>query len=499
MSLLHGVIRLARHTRTLAGAAAALLAIAAMICCDAAADAPPESLAAPANPPSRADAYTDFRRLFDAGNYAAAAPQAQRVAELTEKELGPASDELQVALMNLATTQYLSGDYVGAESSYLRVIELTERSGKPRLERLARANAGLAATYHQGQRHDLAVQRFEKAVALNRRAEGLLNERQLPLLDKYTDSLTELGRFEEALQVQRYAMRIAERKYGESDPRLAPALEKLGRWYARVGAYEPSRATLKRAIRLVEDAQGLQSPNLVGPLTALAECNRLQLLDPAQSRMTAPDMDRASLFRDAPEPLPFPSPTTAAEGQQALERAAAIVTAHADSPPLQVADVYTQLGDWFEARSQPERALPHYQQAWQAAGKATFQGKPLVDLLFGKPVLLNYVRPSSWNRYGSRPREEIELKTVVLDITVTAQGKVRDPRVVDDSGDERRAEQTVQAAATALYRPRFENGRPAETPNLSFTQAWVVLLPKPPAAASAPDPAPTPDKDPKQR
>jgi len=505
MSLLRRVTRLARHTPALAGAAAALLAIAVMICCDAAADAPPVSVAAPSNPLSLADAYTEFRRLFDGKQYAAAAPLAQRVAELTEKELGPTSDDLQVALMNLATTQYLSSDYVGAEASYLRAIELTEGSGKPRLERLARANAGLAATYHEGKRHDLAVQRFERAVALNRRAEGLLNEHQLPLLDKYADSLTELGRFEEALQVQRYAMRIAERKYGESDPRLAPALEKLGRWYARVGAYEPSRTTLKRAIRIVETAQGPQSPELIGPLTALAECIRLQLLDPAQQRPAAPDADRASFFHDMPEPPQFSSMATAAEGQQALERAAGIVTAHADSSPLQVADVYTQLGDWFAARSQPERALPPYQQAWHAAGKATFEGKPLVDLLFGKPMLLNYVRPESWNRYGSRPREEIELRTVLLDVTVTAQGQVRDARVVDDSGDERRAGQTVQAAATARYRPRFDNGQPVETQNVSFAQAWVALLPKPPApapappaAAPAPAPDPAPDKNPQQ-
>ena len=495
MSLLRGVTTLAPHTSILASAARALLALAAVAYCgssaadqanDAAASAPAASPQTSA-PVSPADAYTQFRRLYDAKDYPASAAQAKQVAELTEKEFGPAGEELQVALMNLATAQYLAGDYVGAEENYLRVIELADASGKPRVERLARANAGLAVTYYAGKRYDLAVQRFESAVALSRRSEGLLNEHQLPLLEKYADSLTELGRLQDALKVQKYALRIAERKYGDRDPRIAPALEKLGRWYARVGAYDPARTTLKRAIDIVEKAEGPASPQLVGPLTALAECARLQLLDPAQQRQATPDADRGGMFHDPMEPLPYSSATTAAEGQKALERAVAIASERPDPSPVQIAGVRTQYGDWFQTRSQPERALPQYQQAWQAASRVTYEGKPLSEMLFGKPVLLQYARPESWNRYASRPREEVEIKTVLLDVTVTSDGRTRDAKVLDDSGDARHAEQTRQAAETARYRPRFENGQPVDTSNVQFTQAWVVLIPKPEAPAPEPE------------
>jgi tetratricopeptide (TPR) repeat protein len=510
MSLLHGVSTLVLHPGVRTRSTRVLLAIATVACCSLArASDPPAEVTLPVPPSaavapaanmsdaapatgSRTAAYAEFRRLYDAKNYQAAAAQAKVVADLTEKELGANSEDLQVALMNLGISQYLSGDYVGAEASYLRAIELTEASGRPRIERLTRANAGLAATYYAGKRYDLAVQRFETALKLSRRSEGLLSDAQLPLLDKFSSALTELGRYADAEQLQRYSLRVVERKYGERDPRTAPTLEKIGRWYARVGAYEQAHGFLRRAIDIVEDAEGPRSPNLVGPLTALADCSRRQLLDPAQQKLAEPDIGRNTMFHDPSAPLPFSPGVTASEGQKALDRAVAIATERPDPSPVQVADVRTQYGDWFATRGQPERALPQYLLAWQAGSHVPYQGKSLADALFTKPVLLHYQRPAGWDRYSDRPSSEIMLKTVLLDVTVTSDGQASDITVIDDGGDKRRADQARAAAATARYRPRFENGQPVETRNVQFAQVFQVLVPKPEAPAPAPEPAPVP-------
>ena len=59
--------------------------------------------------------FSAFREAFDAGRYEAAVPHAQRVLELaTAAAKNPADEEVQVAVMNLAMTQYLAGDYVAA-------------------------------------------------------------------------------------------------------------------------------------------------------------------------------------------------------------------------------------------------------------------------------------------------------------------------------------------------------------------------------------------------
>jgi tetratricopeptide (TPR) repeat protein len=431
---------------------------------------------------SASDAFAEFRGAFDSGKYAVAVPFAQRVLQLAEADARtPVDEEVQVALMNLAMTQYLAGDYVGAEATYSRAIEVVETSGRSLHARLARAYAGRAAAYHETNRHDLAVQNFQQAVALTRRHEGLLTEAQVPLLEKYIDSLTQLGRYPEALQGYKYVMRIATRKHGDNSPALAPTLERIGRWYTQVGLYEQARRTLHRAIQLVEIGEGPQSPKLIGPLTALAACNRRQLIDPKQALFSTPDAERATLYH---EPGLGPTSTVSStaltsEGERALLRAADIAEARADTSPVQVVDVRTQVGDWYQSRGLAQRALPNYQKAWLAASriKQPLEGRPIVEALFGQPVLLQIVRPDGWDKFASRDPEEVETRSVVVELTVNEEGLAKQLKIIDDSGDERRAQKTTEALQTARYRPRMENGQPVATTGISFTQPWILPLP----------------------
>ena len=446
--------------------------------------APPA--AGPASAASVTDAYAEFRRRFDAGQYVEAVDHARSVAELTERQAtDPTAEDVQVALMNLGMVQNLAEDYSGAEATFQRVIGLIEKSGRPARARLARAYAGLASAYHDGKRHELAVQAFDQAIALTRRDEGLLTERQVPLIEKYIDSLTELGRYPEALQAQKYLLRIATRQYGETSVEIVPRLEQIGRWYASVGAYDQSRRILKQALGIVETAEGEQSQRLVSPLLALAACNRRQLLDPVQQQDSADEA--AARFNDPTATLAMTSYSPGmliAEGERALLQAAALTDATAEPPPMQVLNVRTQLGDWYQLRMQPERALPHYRQAWLAATRITdkLEGKTYAEAIFGKPVLLHVVRPDGWNRYAGRAPDTLEVRNVVVEFAVDSAGRVQDAQVVDDSGDPKRAERTARALVeTGRYRPRFEAGVPVATPEMRFEQPWILPLPEPAA------------------
>lgn len=463
--------------------------------------AAPVATEAAAEATSSVDAYAAFRREFDAGRYVTAVTEAQRVLALSEQQATtPAAEDVQVALMNLGMAQNLAEDFLGAEATYQRAIKLIESSGRAQHARLARAYAGLASAYHDSRRHDLAVQAFNQAIALTRRHEGLLTDRQVPLIEKYIDSLTELGRYQEGLQAQKYLLRIAVRQHGDNSLELVPRLVEIGRWYTTVGAYDQARRILKQGIEIVEAAEGEQSQRLVGPLLALANCNRRQLLDPMQQQGSNPD-DRTSRFNDPAAPL-VPSGYSAgmmlAEGEKALLRAAAITDAVAAPPPAQVVNVRTQLGDWYQLRLQSERALANYRLAWAAATRIEdkSQGKPSTELVFGQPVLLNVVRPDGWDRNASKPVDTLEVRTVVLEATIDAAGRVQDAKVIDDSGDTRRAERTLKSFTdTGRYRPRLEQGEPVATPGVRFEQPWILQLqpeqPATPAPESQP-PAPTP-------
>ena len=391
--------------------------------------------------------------------------------------------------MNLALAQYYAGDYAGAEANYLRAIDAAEKSGRALSNRIARANAGLAGAYYAEKRYDIAVERFDKAIALSRRHEGLLNPQQVTMLEKYADALTQLGRFQDALQAQKYILRIETREYGENDPRLATSFERIGRWYSRVGAYDQSRRLLKHALDIVVNAEGEDSPKLIGPLAALADCDRKQLLDPVQVASTSPDSERSTMFHDDAIMMPpqVSSGMLLVEGEKALQRAATLADTRKDPSFVQIADVRTQLGDWFQMRGQFERALPNYQQAWAAASKVTQRsaGKTLTQLLFGEPVLVEIERPEGWNRFAGHKPERIETRFVTAVLMIDEQGRPQNVQITDDSGDPKRAQKTLQSLQGARYRPRLEDGKPVITSNYTFSQPWTLLIEQTPEIRSS--------------
>jgi TonB family protein len=440
--------------------------------------AEPSPADAAATRPSRSDAYAAFRGLFDQRKYQEALAPARQVVTLTEAQ--GTGDELQVAIMNLAATQSLAGEYTDAEASYQRVIELIEAEGTRASARLARANAGLAVVYHDAGRHELAVERFESALALARRTEGLFDESQLPLIDKFTDSLTSTRRIEKAYEAQRYGLRIVERKYGRESPEIVPRLETLARWYTRVGAYEAARLTLRRAITLVERTDGENSVALIGPLTALAENYRRPLLNPTERGFESdPNPNNAyNTIPGAADGSTWRLPSAlASEGERALERALAIAEGQPTPSPARIADVRTQLGDWYQTRLQHDKALPHYLAAWTAARQVKSGESTLADALFARPVLLHYVRSSEWDRYERRAPDEVLPHTVEVELTVTAEGRVRDAEVVANDGSPQMAEAALDAAETARYRPRLSEGKPLETADVKFAQIYFEPIP----------------------
>jgi tetratricopeptide (TPR) repeat protein len=422
-----------------------------------------------------------LRAAIDAKDFPTAIEHGHKLVAAVRADPAATPNDLQTALLTLGAAQSLGDDASGAEQTYLEVIGMLEAAGQVTSSRMALATAGLANAYYDGKRYDLAADAYDRAILLNRRNEGLFNEDQLTLLDRRADSLTAIGRYEEALQALGYGMRIADRRFGSEDPRTLARLEALGRWYTRVHAYEAARQALRAAVRIIEKRSGPNSPDLVGPLTGIADSYRRQLLDPEAMRDSA-ESERNSMLGDSSSSgMPGRTPgLLASEGERALERAVEIIDRQPKPEAWQVADVRTQMGDWYQTRLQTDRALPHYKLAWAAAGLAPpVEGKPLRELLFGKPLLLHFPRPSDWDRYAKRPPEEVVARTVEIELTVGADGRVKARKLISNEGGEEMAEETLEAADTARYRPRFVDDNPVETTGVRLTQTYFQPIEKP--------------------
>ena len=438
----------------------------------------------------------EFRRLIDMQEYPQAVAEARRLLALAEATPGKDGENLQVALMNLALAEYLNQDYVPAEESYLKVIELIESSGKRNDTRLARAQAGLANTYYAGKRYDLAVERYEQAIGLVRRSQGLFSDAQVPYLEKFSDALTQLNRVEDALRVQRYILKAVERKHGRDSVQYAEALASSGRWLTSVRAYEGARGALRRSISIIEALEGENSAALISPLTALGDCARKQLLDPDSELPSTPEDARRTLNGQPVSPVApdMSASTVASEGQRSYERAVAIATAQVPQSAMTIADTRTQLGDWFQSRRQFERAAGNYQLAWTVATTAKFEGRPLEEALFSRPVRLVYRPPYGWDRYAGRKDGSVAVRVVQLAVTVDARGTVAGIRVIDDAGDPALGERAAEAAEDAIYRPRYDKGAAVPTTDVEISQPFYVRVDAeatpPPTAAPAPAPVP---------
>ena len=476
-------------------ALATLYATAAVSADDAVpATAPAAASDAAATPAAPGPA--EFRRLIDMQEYPQAVAEARRLLALAEATPGKDGENLQVALMNLALAEYLNQDYVPAEESYLKVIELIESSGKRNDTRLARAQAGLANTYYAGKRYDLAVERYEQAIGLVRRSQGLFSDAQVPYLEKFTDALTQLNRVEDALRVQRYILKAVERKHGRDSVQYAEALASSGRWLTSVRAYEGARGALRRSISIIEALEGENSAALISPLTALGDCARKQLLDPESELPSTPEDARRTLNGQPVSPVApdMSASTVASEGQRSYERAVAIATAQVPQSAMTIADTRTQLGDWFQSRRQFERAAGNYQLAWTVATTAKFEGRPLEEALFSRPVRLVYRPPYGWDRYAGRKDGSVAVRVVQLAVTVDARGTVAGIRVIDDAGDPALGERAAEAAEDAIYRPRYDKGAAVPTTDVEISQPFYVRVDAeatpPPTAAPAPAPVP---------
>jgi len=136
------------------------------------------------------------------------------------------------------------------------------------------------------------------------------------------------------------------------------------------------------------------------------------------------------------------------------------------------------LGDWNLLKNRQQDALAYYRRALQvsAASQATSTtaaaaaGDPL-----SYPSLLDYEYPPVARRFIDRPADRVVERNLVLEFTVTRTGAVNDIRSVESDATERMERETLFAIREALYRPRFENGEPVDTPNVRHQQTFREL------------------------
>ncbi len=392
---------------------------------------------------------------------------AQQLVDLTRTKDGEQSLPMAEALIRLGGVQYQIKDFPNAEANFIAALKIREKQGGALAPGLEEPLSGLGLTLAATNRHVEATQILERALLVSQRQNGLFDVSQNGLRLQLANSLIESGRGLEAHQQMQNLLQTAETAYGKNDLRFAEIEDVGGDWYSRWGFFEISRELYRRSIQIIETKAGPNDPKLVNPLRSLGRSFIRELLFTNAGLVRVPANGGFRLLSRSRLP---------SEGEEAMVRAVQIMEANGPRSPIVFRVALIDSGDWYLLKSNRGKALEFYAKALTLP-QATTTETSLVGDPLSFPAMLDYAQPQVARRYLERSRSPEKLidRKLTMEFTVTSTGEVVDPRIVESDATERMERETLASIREALYRPRFENGVPVDTPNVRYQQTFKDL------------------------
>jgi tetratricopeptide (TPR) repeat protein len=448
--------------RCLAGrvvAAAALVLLAGAMMAAVAADDPRLG--------QRDAAQQTFLRLMDEARYDEAIVIGGQILELSAAVFGTDSLELAQPLTNLGLAELRRNGLPAAENRFATAIALIERLEGVGSPRLVNPLIGLAETQHRLRQYALANLTYQRALTLSHAAEGFYNRMQLTILDGLAESYLGMDQLGRANRQQEVQLEIAQRNAREakddaSELQLFEAAMKLGRWYNRTGQYPEARGQFVYARRLNQDS-------------------------------ATPDVNRGT---DAilGEAMSYENEGALPAASAVLRRALERIEAEPERDPQLRAKVLVARGDLNIVARQPSSASRDYAEAWrELSADPALAG--VRDGYFAQPLrIAGPELPRLVDEEGRR----IEVRTrtgggfqpgrVLAGMTVGADGRPRDLRVLESEPPGLLDKQLRRTLEFSYFRPRLADGAPVDTPDQQFAHdfSYPRATPKTERPADAP-------------
>jgi tetratricopeptide (TPR) repeat protein len=421
--------------------------------------------------------YREFRTQFDAKQYAAAQPLAERLVQLTEEQFG--ADELALTnpLTNLATVHYKLGHFPAAIENYQRTLRILQAKSTLADKAQIAPLHGLGISFMGANDPESAVVALKRAADLSRNTDGLFNLGQVEFIDALIDAYAATGRFAEAEKESQYAMRVEEAAYGRNSLKLLDRYDKLARWYESDRRYTTERSVYDRALVVLAKNAPPNDLRKVPPLRGIARSFRLEAFYGVEGADTGATFNAGS--NGAPV---FSDGTQQRRGESSLTAALEVVESNTPIDQSLRGQVLTDLGDWYLTSNTLRRAYDSYADAWKALNEAG--DTRALDV----PRVLAY-RPSisSVDRSQLDPAEA-QIKTVELHFKVDRDGRLDDITSPTTDVPEAIVRNSMASMKRSRYAPRIENGAAVPTSDVVFIER--VLIRVSPALAAPSDSAP---------
>jgi tetratricopeptide (TPR) repeat protein len=365
-------------------------------------------------------------QLSDEQRYDEAEAVALQILRLTQEEFGEDAKQVIEPLLDLAAVQINGANLATAEQNLSAAIRLIEQYNGPLSAGLIEPLTTLGEIYNQSGLYEKAARTFARALRLNHVNLGFTNFEQFPIMDGLTDSYMSQKDIDEATFYQSSQLEIQQRRRGIDNHETAPGYYKLARWYSRINRYDEAIMTYQKADRVVREALGKDSPERTEGLQGLA-----------------------LLYQKIGNP---------SASSSILRKALKLVEESPENDPLRRASLHVAIGDNLIREGRFSLAQEQYAAAWEALPDNE-TGAEHRNFYFNRTVRLE---GNLFPKYATRARGKAlsELKTgsILIDYSLNAQGRVKDPSVVESNPPELMDRSFLSIYRRSLFRPHLVDG-----------------------------------------
>jgi hypothetical protein len=247
---------------------------------------------------------------------------------------------------------------------------------------------------------------------------------------------------------------------------------RLASFYESVAEFAAARGLYLRVRDISMKESGGFNPLAIKSLVAIGRTHRMQFTtDPQSLNDSEPERDPVAAERLAGTLQKSRELTSAPDraGLKSIELALAVLRATPDPPRPLLVETLTELGDWYQATSRANTAIPYYAEAStiNAAESDSGMGNPLLA-----PRMIFYRPPLASTRGIGIVTSEVVVHETVFSFVVSETGDTQDVTVVTTNMSDAQQAQSRRAIERAVYSPRFEDGKPVATEGVQFTSKW---------------------------
>jgi hypothetical protein len=366
-----------------------------------------------------------------------------------------------------------------ADAYQFYITDLESRQGAY-ASGLAEQLVGLGRSYHEQGLFEEAVKVLKRAVHVSRINNGLNDAAQIPLLEQLIQSLIAKGDYEIADERQYYLYRLQRRLYSANDPQMSAAMMRRARWEQQAYALAVGEESFNRLLNMwqlysrvvnnIAQTEGSGSVLLLEPLNGMVETQYLIAAYDGENNSGIqfgeagsgnPDVARFDLIQV----------NNYKQGQAVLGAIRDVLRANENPQSSKSAEALIDLGDWMQWHGNLRAAEEVYREAW-AELSLLEDADSLLNYHFGSPQLVPTL---------SGAHRDLEPPAAIsgyaeLSYTVNTRGRVYDLELVSNQASEATPDAEpktlMRRLQRKLFRPRYENGEPVETANITKRYAY---------------------------